>query len=420
MATAPELIGTTNGTGEAIVGEVVDPSEETTDLAPQIDPSLDSGRSLSELESVIERSIESQVDAGIALLEIQARGLFRDQGYDSFTGYLQARWGYLSAGYKLMDAAKVKLALTDGGKNSEITLPKNEAQAREIAPLVRKNPDAARAVWSDLVATHDPSQITAADIKNVVQAKLAELRPAKADKPKVRETDTPQIGAKDTDVRYRSFYGDPSILGGHLAPSSVDLMTYRVKPSRNAATIVQDWAETASTRLKKGGSALFLCSPALLPVVLENASQYLTYKWVLVRPLEIGENDHADKPTVYNGYQAIVWFTKGKYTGEMVDDILDPEGDGFKGLVEVMVKENGLIGAGHFDQAEVGDMLYLLNQNRRVVVATVDKSALATFDTNARAQNFMPEDAETDRAGEAAPEVEEDDFATPESEEDSE
>src|SRR3954464_12382128 len=105
MATAPELIASTaNGSDEApapLTGEVIEPNANGT-AAPAatltaVDPSLNSGRSLTELETVIEHSIESQVQAGIALLEINARAMYKESGFDSFAGYLQSRWGYLSA-----------------------------------------------------------------------------------------------------------------------------------------------------------------------------------------------------------------------------------------------------------------------------------------------------------------------------------
>lgn len=416
MATAPELIATTandsdesNASPEAVTGEVIQPGEQTetaTAVVPAVDPSLDSGRSLEELEGVIERSIESQIQAGVALLEIQARGMYKEKGFDSFTGYLQGRWGYLSAGYKLMDAAKVQLALTDGGRNEDAVLPKNEAQAREIAPLVRKNPEAARQVWNDLTTQHDAGQLTAQDIRHVVQAKLAELRPATPERARVErpDADTDQMGTRDKSKRYASFYGDDTLIGAHIAPSAADVIVMPVTNRRNLEARISDLAETAVSRLRKGGSLFLVTSPNLLPQVFAGVSDLLNYKWTLIESLDVAVQDRDDKPTIVNGYRAIVWFTKGKYTGEPVNDIVDSEAGGFKELLEMMTPEDGIIGSTHFEQSEAGDVMYLLNQKRRVVIVSSDKTFLATMDHNARAQNYLPENepsaAESPETGE--------------------
>lgn len=405
MATAPELIATTanddgdtTNTPEVLTGEVLTPDaatkEQTTAAVPAVDPSLDSGRSLEELETVIEKSIEGQIQAGIALLEIQARGMYKDKGFDSFTGYLQGRWGYLSAGYKLMDAAKVQLALTDGGRNESAVLPKNEAQAREIAPLVRKNPEAARQVWGELTSNYDAGQLTAQDIRQVVQEKLAELRPSVTTITKVTgrpDADLAQMGNRDKTTRFASFYGDDTLIGAHIAPNSADVILMPVTNRRNLEARISDLAETAVSRLRKGGSLLLVANPSLLPAIFNGVSDLLNYKWTLIESLDVAVQDRDDKPTVVNGYRALVWFTKGKYTGEPISDIVDEQG--IRMLLEVMTPEDGIIGATGFDNEQIADVLYLLNAKRRVTLVSANKTFLAAMDHNARSQNYLPQDA---------------------------
>lgn len=408
MTSAPELFVSTatpdgetvNHTHELVTGEVLSSDaaevEQTTAAAvPAIDPSLDSGRSLADLEGVIEKSIEGQIQAGIALLEIQARDLYREQGFDSFAGYLQGRWGYLSAGYRLMDAAKVQLVLTDGGRNENATLPKNEGQAREIAPLVRKNPEVARQVWGELTSQYDAGQLTAQDIRHVVQAKLDEIRtsPTKIGHagPRFNDADTEQMGNRDQTKRFASFYGDDTLIGAHIAPASADVIVMPVTNRRNLEARVSDLAETAVSRLRRGGSLLLIANPSLLPVIFAGVADLLTYKWTLIESLDVAVQDRDDRPTIVNGYRALVWFTKGKYVGEPVSDIVDESG--IKVLLEVMTSEDSIIGATGLDNENIADVLYLLNAKRRVTLVSANKTFLAAMEHNAKAQNYLPSDA---------------------------
>ena len=133
-------------------------------------PTAAEGRPLPELESVIERGLGTFVEVGRALLEIQERRLYRAAGYRTFADYVAKRWDLSKAhAYRQIEASRVIEILSPIG---DIPMPRNEAQARELAPLVR-DPDAVRAVWAEVVERGD-GHASARSIRERVAARRHE------------------------------------------------------------------------------------------------------------------------------------------------------------------------------------------------------------------------------------------------------
>jgi len=137
-------------------------TEESVSLLIPIDPER-----FEALERVIERGLSTFVEVGRALLEIQQKRLYQAAGYQTFADYVEKRWDLSSAhAYRQIDASKVVDILSPIG---EMPLPANEAQARELAPLV-DDPEAVRAVWAETV--HDGAgRITARLVREHVTAR---------------------------------------------------------------------------------------------------------------------------------------------------------------------------------------------------------------------------------------------------------
>lgn len=125
---------------------------------------------LAELETVIERGLQTFIEVGSALMEIRNSRLYR-QTHATFEEYCQERWDLRrSRTYQLMDAAEVVENLKSSTivelSSGPLPLPLNEAQAR---PLARLGVDMQRQVWQKAVETAPQGRITARHIETVVQ-----------------------------------------------------------------------------------------------------------------------------------------------------------------------------------------------------------------------------------------------------------
>jgi hypothetical protein len=115
-------------------------------------------RTLQQLEAVIESGLRTFVEVGVALMEIRERRLYREQGFTTFEDYCLERWKMSRPrAYQLMEAAYVV-----GNLSTIVDKPKNEAQARELAPL---SPEQQREVAAGI----DFKNTTAAEIRARVQ-----------------------------------------------------------------------------------------------------------------------------------------------------------------------------------------------------------------------------------------------------------
>ena len=120
-----------------------------------------------ELERIIEHGLGTFVEVGRALLEIQQRRLYRAAGHRTFAEYVVARWDLSSAhAYRQIEASKVVDILSPIG---EVPLPANEAQARELAPLV-DDPQAVREIWIETIQ-QGGGRVTAKAVRERVTAR---------------------------------------------------------------------------------------------------------------------------------------------------------------------------------------------------------------------------------------------------------
>jgi hypothetical protein len=120
---------------------------------------------LEDCERWIEFGIGEFLNAGKALVQIHDRHLYREAGYTNFETYCTERWGFRRAhAYRLMDAAKIAIALSPNGD-----IPWNEAQARALAPL-KDDPEALQEAWDEAQdrAAGDGRRATAGDVEKVV------------------------------------------------------------------------------------------------------------------------------------------------------------------------------------------------------------------------------------------------------------
>lgn len=115
-----------------------------------------------ELEAVIERGLQTFVEVGNAIREIRDSELYRDE-YSGFEEYCRERWGWSIRRSQQMMIAAETASVVDTNHGSPLP---SERHARELAPLAKEDPDAARELWTELSGN---DELTAADIRQAVR-----------------------------------------------------------------------------------------------------------------------------------------------------------------------------------------------------------------------------------------------------------
>lgn len=120
---------------------------------------------LAELEAVVERGLATFMEVGAALMEIRNERYYRES-HQTFDDYCRERWAMRrEVADRYVRSAEVVAAINPIG----LPLPANEAQARELAPLLDR-PDELRAAWTEANAAGAP---TAAVVRQAVQPHMA-------------------------------------------------------------------------------------------------------------------------------------------------------------------------------------------------------------------------------------------------------
>lgn len=118
---------------------------------------------LEQLETVIERGLNTFVEVGQALMDIRDGRLYR-QGFATFEDYCRERWGMVQQhATRLIRAAETIANLRSEPIGS--LLPATESQAR---PLTQLEPEAQREAWARVVETAPEGRVTAAHVQSVV------------------------------------------------------------------------------------------------------------------------------------------------------------------------------------------------------------------------------------------------------------
>lgn len=126
----------------------------------------------SEARSLTDRIKASAEDLWHMLLEAYEGGAHTALGYSSWGAYFEAEFGgKQSRGYQLIDAGRVVKAIES---HSTIVESPNEAQARELAPLAKEDPDGAVEVWNEVVLGTE-GKPTAADVKEAVNKRSSQV-----------------------------------------------------------------------------------------------------------------------------------------------------------------------------------------------------------------------------------------------------
>lgn len=127
-------------------------------------------------EKVIEQGLHTFIDVGRALAAIRDGKKYKALGYGNFEEYVGKRWKWSrKRAYDMISAADVAEVLSPIGDTPQ---PSSEGQLRPLAPLAKRDPDAAREAWAE-AAEQAGGQPTAAQ----VQAAVDKRQPRKLDHP---------------------------------------------------------------------------------------------------------------------------------------------------------------------------------------------------------------------------------------------
>lgn len=156
--------------------------------------------SLAQLETIIERGVQTFVEVGLALMEVRDRRLYREAGYPTFEKYCRERWRFQSNyARRLIDSAATVKILADPELDDKSvpmgTLPTTERHVRELAPLAREAPETARAVWREVneEAKREKRPVTAAKVRAAVQRVRREPDPDYVDADYIEVEPDPRI-----------------------------------------------------------------------------------------------------------------------------------------------------------------------------------------------------------------------------------
>jgi SAM-dependent methyltransferase len=221
---------------------------------------------LAELERVVEQGLQTFVDVGHALAEIRDARLYRAT-HATFEDYLRSRWDMSRPqGYRLIEAAEVVDLVSPIG---DIAPPANEAQARELVPLL----DDERAVvdvWRDLRAEYG-DDITAERVRRLVQPRLERVRRERdaAERPTLPTAALPPgVDVRRCDLR------ELDVPEGSVAAIVTD--------PPYPAEYLDEWdalGELAARTLAPDGVLVAMAGQTHLPAYLARLAAHLDYRW---------------------------------------------------------------------------------------------------------------------------------------------
>ncbi len=269
-------------------------------------------RTLAELEIVIANGLQTFVDVGQALLEIRDRRLYREC-YKTFDDYCRERWGWSrSYAHRHIQGAQVARLLPIGDK------PGNEAQARELVPLL-DDEEAMLQVWRELRETYG-DDVTAARVRGLVTKRLDRVeRLREAER---RRGDLADLATLPADVRIEQC--DFRQLG--VADASVDLIFTDPPYPREFMPLWAELSAFAARVLKPGRLCVAYSGQMWLPEVMAGLAEHLAYVWTGALFLP-GQHSLIYPVHARNRCKSILFYAAGDYEpGGWFDDMAISEG----------------------------------------------------------------------------------------------
>lgn len=139
------------------------------------------------LDNIVIAGAEAFFEAGVALLQIREKSLWRAGGHASWNAYCEEARGFTKQHVnRLIKAVSVMAAIqaVEPIGSTSVARPQSEAQVRELTRL--RDPASQVAAWTRAVDDANGQQPTAAKLRDVVADMMAEVDSVPSKRPKRR------------------------------------------------------------------------------------------------------------------------------------------------------------------------------------------------------------------------------------------
>ena len=254
---------------------------------------------LAELELVVERGLQTFSEVGAALLEIRDRRLYRET-HASFEAYCRERWQLSRpAAYRAIDAARVVDVLSPIGDS-----PANEAQARELVPLLREGEPELVGAMRELREQYGDT-FSAVNVKRVVENRLQRIERERSRSAMPEGELAPLTRHGQSEVRLGDFRAALADLAGVVDAIITD-------PPYETAWIEQDaeaFAAAAARMLTPAGTLVVLFGQFQQYALKARLDVHLRHRWTATY-LMPGSRARMFHPRVATGWKPVLVYTR--------------------------------------------------------------------------------------------------------------
>ena len=107
-----------------------------------------------------------------------------------------------------------------------------------------------------------------------------------------------------------------------IADNSVDYIITDPPYPKKFIPLYGELSKLAERVLKPNGSLIVMTGQSYLPEVISQLSQHMTYHWCLSYTTPGGQSPQLFQKRVNTFWKPVLWFVKGKYTGDYIGDVL--------------------------------------------------------------------------------------------------
>lgn len=154
--------------------------------------------------------------------------------------------------------------------------------------------------------------------KTTIHAEYKKLRKARG-----RQEKEDRKGARPVleDRPWRLIECDIADAAGHIQAESVDWIITDPPYPKEYLGLYDHLASLADHALKPGGSLIAMVGQSYLPQIIASLSGRLDYHWTLAYLTPGGQSSQLWARCVNTFWKPLLWFTKGKYSGQWVGDV---------------------------------------------------------------------------------------------------